>query len=211
MDHLESGMLTRMDAETARNVAGARRAHAALDAVLDGLSEADVRGPSALPDWTRGHVLTHLARNADSVVRRLEGARDDVVKDQYPGGEAGRAAEIEEGADRDVTAIVADVRRTSAAVDEICSALPEEAWSRMTRNLSGELNTASHVMFARWREVEVHLVDLDVGYGWDRWPRDLVDEWLPDVLAKLPARADPTQLLAWSLGRAEAPALGEWG
>lgn len=204
-------MLAVMDAETARNVEGARRAHAALDAVLDRLTEDDVRGPSRLPGWTRGHVLTHVARNADSVVRRLEGARENEVRDQYPGGETGRAAEIDEGADRDLTALVADVRRTSAAVDEICQALPDEAWSRMTRNLSGELNTASHVMFARWREVEVHLVDLDVGYGWDRWPRDLVDVWLPEVLTNLPDRSDPTQLLAWALGRADAPALGDWG
>jgi maleylpyruvate isomerase len=200
-----------MDAETARNVEGTRQAHAALDKILDRLSEADVRGPSLLPGWTRGHVLTHIARNADSVVRRLEGARDDEVKDQYVGGEEGRATDIDAGADRDVASLVADVRRTSAAVEEICAALTDEAWHRMTRNLSGQLNTASHVMFARWREVEVHLVDLDVGYGWDRWPSDLVDAWLPEVLTKLPQRTDATHLLAWTLGRSEAPALNVWG
>jgi hypothetical protein len=29
------------------------------------LSDADVRAPSLLPGGSRGHVLTHLARNAD--------------------------------------------------------------------------------------------------------------------------------------------------
>jgi maleylpyruvate isomerase len=204
-------MLASMDAETARNIEGVRRAHAALDTVLDRLTENDVRAPSLLPDWTRGHVLTHLARNADSVVRRLEGARDDEVRDQYAGGLAGRAADIEAGADRDVATLVADVRQASAAVDELCDSLPDNAWSRMTRNSTGKLDPASQVMFARWREVEVHLVDLDVGYGWDRWPKGLVDAWLPEIIAKLPDRGDPRQLLAWSLGRADAPVLREWG
>ena len=200
-----------MDAETSRNVEGTRRAHTALDAVLDRLTEDDARGPCQLPGWTRGHLLTHLARNADSVVRRLEGARDGEVRDQYAGGLAGRAADIERGADRDIATLVTDVRRTSAEVDEICAALPDEAWARMTRNSSGQLQPASHVIFARWREVEVHLVDLDVGYGWDRWPADLVDEWLPGVLADLPTRTEPRQLLAWTLGRADPPALSAWG
>ena len=31
------------------------------------------RQPSLLPGWTRGHVLNHLARNADAMVRTLSG------------------------------------------------------------------------------------------------------------------------------------------
>ena len=34
---------------------------------------AAARGPSLLPGWTRGHVLTHIARHADSVIRALQG------------------------------------------------------------------------------------------------------------------------------------------
>ena len=33
------------------------------------------RAPSALPGWTRAHVLTHLARNADAMVNLLTWAR----------------------------------------------------------------------------------------------------------------------------------------
>ena len=33
------------------------------------------RSPSRLPDWTRGHVATHLARNADAIRRLVEWAR----------------------------------------------------------------------------------------------------------------------------------------
>ena len=73
---------------------GCRAAHAALLADLGGLTDAQARGPCALPDWTVGHLLTHIARNGDSVVRRLEGALRGEVLDQYVGGQAGRADEI---------------------------------------------------------------------------------------------------------------------
>ena len=43
------------------------------------LDDAAVREASLCPPWSRGHVLTHLARNADSVVRRLEGAMRDEI------------------------------------------------------------------------------------------------------------------------------------
>ncbi|MHB8450157.1 MAG: maleylpyruvate isomerase N-terminal domain-containing protein, partial [Mycobacteriales bacterium] len=118
-----------------REIAGCRAAHASLLATIGDLTDADIRRPSLLPSWTIGHVLTHLARNSDSCVRRLAGAREDVVIDQYRGGAAGRAAEIESGASRPAAEIVADVRASAAAVEEIATALPAEAWSRMTRGV----------------------------------------------------------------------------
>src|SRR3954463_7330307 len=118
-----------------RDIEGCRTAHAALAATIDGLTDDVARQPSRLPGWTVGHVLTHIARNADSVVRRLRGAAIGEVVDQYPGGAAGRAADIEAGADRSAAELVADVLRTNAEVDEACAALPAEAWQRGTRNL----------------------------------------------------------------------------
>ena len=84
----------------ARHRPGAE-AHAALDDHLDrdvGEPGADPALPSLLPEWTRGHVLTHIARNADSFVRVLEAARRGEVVTQYEGGVAGRNADIEAGA-----------------------------------------------------------------------------------------------------------------
>jgi uncharacterized protein (TIGR03083 family) len=49
--------------------------HARLRRTLAGLTDAGARRPSLLPGWTVGHVLTHLARNGDSHVRMLDGAR----------------------------------------------------------------------------------------------------------------------------------------
>src|SRR3954452_11064204 len=83
--------------------------HRRLFATIDGLGEDGVRAPSRLPGWTVGHLLTHIARNADSLTRRMVAAARDEIGDQYPGGAAGRAAEIEAGAGRPAAELVADV------------------------------------------------------------------------------------------------------
>jgi maleylpyruvate isomerase len=38
---------------------------------IDGLPDRAAREPSLLPGWTRGHVLTHIARNAEGGTRLL--------------------------------------------------------------------------------------------------------------------------------------------
>ena len=45
----------------------------------DGFSDADVRASSGLPDWTRAHVLTHVARNADAMARPREASINDIA------------------------------------------------------------------------------------------------------------------------------------
>ena len=54
------------------DIAGCTAAHARLLDAIAELGDDDVRRPSLLPDWSIGHVLTHLARNADSHLHMLE-------------------------------------------------------------------------------------------------------------------------------------------
>ena len=50
-----------------RELDGVVAAHAALGQALDVLTDEQVRSPFLLPGWSVGHVLTHLARNADGM------------------------------------------------------------------------------------------------------------------------------------------------
>jgi maleylpyruvate isomerase len=189
-------------------VAGCVAAQAALDAELAGLDDATARGPSLLPDWSVGHVLTHLARNADSVVWRLEGAARGELRDQYPGGLEQRRADIETGAGRPAADLVADVRASSAAVERAMRALPHAAWDAPSRTSRGVVEPSRDAVLSRWREVVVHHGDL--GLQPVPLPPGLVAAWLPRELPRLAERTDPAALLGWVIGRGDPPPLAPW-
>ena len=50
-----------------QDLAGVEVAFGLLAVRIDGLTEDQARGLSRLPGWTRGHLLTHIARNADGL------------------------------------------------------------------------------------------------------------------------------------------------
>lgn len=192
-----------------RWLAALRESTHELLAALDGLTDADARRPSLLPGWTVGHVLTHLARNGDGLARCLDGARRGVQVPAYPGGDAGRDRDIADGAGRDAAALVADVADSAARFDEVCAALDAEAWERTTVPRAAPL-PAHDLVRLRWQEVEIHRVDLDLGYGPQEWPAEFVSVLLANLVAtSLPGRlpADVTVELAatdtgqhWTVG-----------
>ena len=100
------------EASRQRDIARVHDAHQALTEHLVVMTDgagADAALPSLLPGWTRGHVLTHIARNADSFVRLLEAAGRGEVVTQYARGVEGRNADIEAGATREWATLVDDV------------------------------------------------------------------------------------------------------
>ena len=196
------------------DLAQCRASHERLQHSVHLLDDAAMRRSSRLPGWSVGHVVTHLARNADSVVRRLNAVLEGRTVEQYEGGAAGRAAEIDAGAGRSAAQLYDDLVRADQAVDELFARVPDEAWGRpfATANAKVELQQrpASFLPFTRWREVETHHVDLGIGYEPADWPDALVERWLPGLLDELPGRTDPRQLMAWTLGRGPVPALDPW-
>jgi maleylpyruvate isomerase len=201
-------------------------AQARLAAAIGGLQDAGPRRPTHLPGWTVGHVLTHVARNADSHRRRAEAARRGAVVDQYAGGYSGRAAEIERGAGRTATALLDDVRDSAEAMEAAWQDLPTTAWSVRSRDVGGRERPLSELPARRWQELEVHLVDLDLGLTHRDWPDEFVAVWLPTLRQTLPERLadgarapvpgvlDERDELAWLYGRLhreDLPTLAPWG
>lgn len=178
------------------------------------LTDEQARRPSLLPGWSVGHVLTHLARNADGFVRMIEGAgRGDVVA-MYPTGREGRAADIEAGADRRAADIIADLTSSMAGLDDAFEQCTELGWSGAGLTVAGEIRIID--MPARRRaEVEIHRMDLGLGYTFADWPDEFVRAELdrlkglwasrqPMGLAELPRAAlalTPNERLAWLAGR----------
>lgn len=74
---------------------------------------------------------------------------------------------------------------------------------------------------SRWREIEIHRLDLDLGYRPSDWSPDFVEFHLARELPRLSERAPDisvpelpaAQLLAWLVGRGGhgLPQLPSWG
>ncbi|MET8079767.1 maleylpyruvate isomerase family mycothiol-dependent enzyme [Streptomyces sp. NPDC005303] len=127
------------------------------------MDNAAVTKSSRLPGWSRGHVLAHLSRNADALVNVLRG------RPMYPSGDA-RDADIERDAPRPLHVQLADLRESAARFQEQ-GAVPAD-WSRTVELRNGVTDTASRVPFRRWAEVELHHVDLGIGYELEDLPEE---------------------------------------
>lgn len=192
-------------------IEGCRRAHIRLGEVVRGLRDGDVARPSALPGWTVGHVLVHLTQNAQAMSRRIDAATRSEMVDQYPGGPAMRASAIERAAHGPPDEIRRAVVASAEHLDGVFAGLDERVWSRSVRTVAGTEHPVSLLPYRRWREVEVHLVDLGCGVTPQDWPDALVDRSLGRLVANLCDRADRRALMAWLLGRGPAPDLDPWG
>jgi maleylpyruvate isomerase len=189
-------------------IAACAAAHRRLYESLVSLDDDAVRGPSLLPAWTRGHVISHLARNADSHTWLFEGAAIGEVRRQYPTLDA-RERDIEAGAKRTAETLREDLRTACARLESAWATLGEDDWDREGIVVAGT-RTMREVVFRRLREVSVHHVDLDVGYTSADWPTIYVEGELARRLPGLPDRADHAALVAWLLGRGDAPELEAW-
>ncbi|MFF3752228.1 maleylpyruvate isomerase family mycothiol-dependent enzyme [Streptomyces sp. NPDC002018] len=131
-----------------------REATERLLGAADALDNAAVAAPSRLPGWSRGHVLAHLARNADALVNVLEG------RPMYE-SDASRGADIERDAPRALDIQLADVRNTGERFLHSASAPAD--WTRILVLRNGVTDVAARLPFRRLVEVELHHVDLGIG------------------------------------------------
>ncbi|MYT37789.1 maleylpyruvate isomerase family mycothiol-dependent enzyme [Streptomyces sp. SID8356] len=172
--------------------------------------EAALAEPSRLPGWSRGHVLTHLSRNADAIGNVLRGLP------MYASSEM-RDADIEAGASRPLDEQLADFRESA---DRLQAAAAEPAdWSRTVTLRNGVTDSASRVPFRRLIEVEIHHVDLDAGYELEDLSADFTEREIVFLTDRFSGHPDvpATTLTAedgrtWTTGGgAEGPAVSVRG
>jgi maleylpyruvate isomerase len=185
---------------TIEGVAAATRR---LLADLTGLREEDVRRPSLLPDWTVAHVLAHLIGNAESHTHLLAAAGRGEVADQYPGGLAQREGDIEARATLPAADLLAALVTACERLEEAWAVTPPEVWRTGRARVSTGEWPVSELPFRRWREVELHSVDLGLGYRPNDWPEAYVRDELARAASDLSDRLTPgtaVRLVADDLG-----------
>lgn len=169
-----------------------------LAAAIVGLDDDDVRADSRLPGWTRAHVLTHLARNAEGLANLARWAlTGDVVAMYAPGR---RDADIGQGATRPAAEVVEDVLVTN---DTLLRRLGELEGAVATEPLlaervvrlgedphGGPAVHARQLPQMRLQEVVVHHHDLDLGLRLRDWHPAWIAAGLPSVWATVAGRLD---------------------
>ncbi|GAA1369106.1 maleylpyruvate isomerase family mycothiol-dependent enzyme [Streptomyces beijiangensis] len=165
----------------ARDLASVREATGRLLAEVGKQDNAALALPSRLPGWTRGHVLAHLARNADALVNVLAG------RPMYESGEA-RDADIARDAGRALDVQLADLR-TSAQRFQAQGQVAAD-WSRTVELRNGVTDDAAKIPFRRWAEVELHHVDLGTGYELEDLPAELVEREIDFLASRFSGHTD---------------------
>lgn len=164
-------------------------ADARVAATAAALSDEQMREPSLLPGWTRGHVLTHIARNADGLGNLLTWARTGTETPQYASREA-RDEEIEAGAGRPAAELVEDVVSSSAAFVALARELPAQAWTAEVRGMRGPAHPAWFTLQRRLTEVEIHHVDIAGAYTAADWPDWFLATMTYEVIGQMSAKPE---------------------
>lgn len=179
-------------------------------ATVDGLDDDDLAAPSALPGWTRHHVVAHVHFNALALGRLVSWAATGVESRMYAGPEQ-RAAEIEGGLSIAPPELRMLVRRSADELAVALAALPEDAWSRKVVTARGRTVPAAQVPWMRTREVAVHAVDLAAGPSFADLPLELLRELGTEAVAIRAAAGEAAQVAAWLTGRSDRSApLSAW-
>ncbi len=154
---------------------------------VDALPDDALRAPSALPGWSRAHVVAHVARNAEALTRLATWARTGVETPMYSGPDQ-RAADIETTSNHPVEVLRRELSTTAADLDVALAALDADGWSAPVRSALGREIPAAEVPWMRVKEVWMHAVDLGAGATPADLPPDVVDALLDDVSGVLSTR-----------------------
>ncbi len=156
------------------------------------LTDPDIKAPSELPGWSRGHVLAHIAGISNAMARQLEYAARGESVDLYDGGYEGRTQAIEMAAGHSAAEHRADVgaalERALRAFDSLDgTGGPETA---ATAGWQTPISYRGGVAFdgglALWRELVIHAADLDLGRGPETWNRPFCEHLFDFLSARVP-------------------------
>jgi maleylpyruvate isomerase len=176
----------------------------------------DYPGAASLCEgWSRGHVLTHVARNADGFVALVRSAVDGTGESMYASPQA-RDADIDAGAGRPPAELLRDLEVSAAALAQQLPRLTaDHADLRLERTPGVFLVKGGRIPVMRLREVVYHHVDLDAGFTFADIEPKLQRRFLDEEVRRLRATATPPDLTLrstegeeWTVGAGTASVTG---
>ena len=147
------------------------------------LDEAWLAQPSALPGWSRKHVVAHLAANAEALGNLAHWAATGEPTPMYASAQD-RADGIEAGARRPAADLAAWLHDSAGQLAAALDGLSAEQWQTKVKTAQGRTVPATEVPWMRSREVYVHAADLATGVGFGDFPAGFLAALCDDVCAK---------------------------
>jgi maleylpyruvate isomerase len=137
------------------------------------LDERALAAPSALPGWTRAHVVAHVSRNADAMTRVLDRAAAGAPASMYDSAES-RDRDIDDTVARlDVSRLVDDAQESAARFERAATSYDGPLDVPFSRVVDGPAHgEVAEVGRMRRAEVEIHHADLLLDYRPAAWPED---------------------------------------
>ncbi|SER48729.1 maleylpyruvate isomerase [Propionibacterium cyclohexanicum] len=151
------------------------------------IDEAAWQQPSLLPGWTRAHVASHLARNADALSRILDGRYRGVTSPMYV-SQSEQMYDIERGSERSGLDLQIDLDTSAGRLHRGLDALESSGGAELVELTPTRLLRADLLPLARLREVVLHHIDLDTGFTIQdidddiaRWVLEWTCYWIGDA------------------------------
>lgn len=177
-----SGACYDAPAAPAAALSWARFGTAYLARLVNDLPDAALFAPSALPGWTRAHVVARIGYQARALARVAAGAASAVAQPIYASDEA-RRTEIEDGASLPAQALRHLYRHAAVHLDVEWRDLPADAWDAAV-DLPGPTTIAVRdTAWIRARTLWLGCVDLDAGGSLLDAPAGLVDRLVAEAAA----------------------------
>lgn len=142
---------------------------------VDALPDAAFAEPSALPGWSRGHVVAHLALNGEGLAGVMRGLTIGEEIPMYASSDR-RDADITELAGKGAATVRDRLYAGCTLFQDAWEHLPDAALAgSFLRTPGAEPWPAAQLLRMRHSEVEIHHADLLAGYSSAHWPEDFLD------------------------------------
>jgi maleylpyruvate isomerase len=165
----------------------------AVSALAAKLTEADVPAESALPGWTRGHVLAHITGISNAMARQLEYAARGETVELYDGGYEGRTKAIDMSAGHtleqhraDLDSALQRALRAFDSLDAVDAGAGDAAAGGWSAPISYRGGAVLDGGLALWRELVIHASDLNTGRGPETWSRQFCEHLFTFLAARVP-------------------------
>jgi maleylpyruvate isomerase len=196
-----------MSATFSRHVDWMTDGHRYLGSRLAQLGDDELSAPSALPGWTRRHLLSHLGHNARALRNLVHWAATGEPTPMYS-APAARASEIDSGASWEPQRLRAFVEAEQGALATALAQLDGEQLGAEVITAQGRQVRAAVLPWLRTRELWIHAVDLHRDADFSDFPAPLLDKLLAEVLRwRRDVRGET--LHVQPTDREPAPALGD--